>query len=69
MVPVVVISLTFAMFYKLVPNTKVHFGAALADSQTHVQRGYARLIASTISATPEPNLHFVANGGDFNRHC
>lgn len=29
LLPVLVISLTFAMFYKLVPNTKVHFGAAL----------------------------------------
>jgi len=29
LLPVAVISLTFALFYKLVPNTKVHFGAAL----------------------------------------
>ena len=28
LLPIVVISVTFAMFYKLMPNTKVHFGAA-----------------------------------------
>lgn len=30
LVPVVLISVTFAMFYKLMPNTKVHFSAAMA---------------------------------------
>jgi len=39
--PVVVISVTFAMFYKLMPNTKVHFsaafvGGALAGTAWHV---------------------------------
>lgn len=29
LLPVVVVCVTFAMFYKLVPNTKVHFSAAL----------------------------------------
>lgn len=29
LLPIVVISMTFALFYKLLPNTKVHFGAAL----------------------------------------
>ncbi len=29
LLPVVLISITFALFYKLIPNTKVHFGAAL----------------------------------------
>ena len=29
LLPILVITLTFALFYKLVPNTKVHFGAAL----------------------------------------
>jgi len=29
LLPVVVISVTFALFYKLMPNTKVHFSAAL----------------------------------------
>ena len=28
LLPIVVISVTFALFYKLMPNTKVHFGAA-----------------------------------------
>lgn len=28
LLPIVVISVTFGMFYKLVPNTRVHFGAA-----------------------------------------
>lgn len=30
LLPVLVITITFALFYKLMPNTKVHFGAALA---------------------------------------
>ena len=29
LLPVLVITITFALFYKLMPNTKVHFGAAL----------------------------------------
>jgi membrane protein len=29
LVPVILISVTFTLFYKLMPNTKVHFGAAL----------------------------------------
>ncbi|MEK7707642.1 MAG: YhjD/YihY/BrkB family envelope integrity protein, partial [Verrucomicrobiota bacterium] len=29
LLPVILISMTFALFYKLMPNTKVHFGAAL----------------------------------------
>ena len=29
LLPVLVITLTFALFYKLMPNTKVHFSAAL----------------------------------------
>ena len=29
LLPLIIICMTFALFYKLVPNTKVHFSAAL----------------------------------------
>ena len=51
LLPVLIICVTFALFYKLVPNTKVHFGAALVGGALAATGWHLFNIASIHLAT------------------